>query len=247
MVLNYHNWSAVYDQTRQCNSMILAKIIEYIPINRNSKVLDFGCGTGNYLHGISQLSHAKYYGVDASSEMIDVAKHKKISAEFKIGNHKHLPFSDDFFDFVYVLDVLQHIPQNELHLFFIELSRVLKPGCPVLFLTVSHQQLKKRTWNEYFPSAAAIQISRFPDIPLICNLGKKCNLSCESTMTLEEVRNEIIPELFINHVSNKAYSIFQLLNDQEYQTGKKQLLKDFSDQKQWKYNHGETIVVFRKK
>lgn len=237
----------MYDKTRQCNSITLAKIMEYISSEKATKILDFGCGTGNYLEAISQLSHAQCYGVDASPEMLDVAKDKKMNVKLSRGNHKQVLFPNNFFDFIYVLDVLQHIPQNELHLLFSELSRVLQPGCPILFLTVSHQQLNKRTWNSYFPSAATIQKLRFPDISRICELGESQNLLCESTLLLEEVRYEIISKLFINHVCNKAYSIFHLLDEHEYQKGKEQLLEDYKIKKKWEYNHGETIIVLRKK
>lgn len=71
-------------------------------------------------------------------------------------------------------------------------------------------------------------------------------MSFDTLLSIEEVRLETIPELFVNHVCNKAYSIFHLLTEQEYQKGKKQLLADYSAKKEWEYRHGETIVVLRK-
>lgn len=226
--------------------MILAKIFEYISSENYKNVLDFGCGTGNYLEVISKLPHVQCYGVDASSEMLSVAQRKEMPVKLCVGNHKKMSFPDNYFDFIYVLDVLQHIPQNELHLLFSELYRVLKPGCPILFLTVSHEQLNERTWNSYFPSAATIQRSRFPDIKLICKLGAFQDLFLDTILSIEEVRYERIPELFVNHVYNKAYSVFHLLTEQEYKKGKKQLLADYSAKKEWEYKHGETILVLRK-
>lgn len=245
-MLDYHSWSLIYDKTRQYNPMILAKIFEYISSKNNKNILDFGCGTGNYLEAISQLPYVQCYGVDVSSEMLSVAKCKKMPVKLCIGNHQKISFPDNYFDFIYVLDVLQHIPQDELHLLFSELHRVLKPGCSILFLTVSHKQLNERTWNAYFPSAATIQRSRFPDIKLICKLGALQDLFFDASLSIEEVRRERIPELFVNHVCNKAYSVFHLLTEQEYQKGKKQLLADYSAKKEWEYKHGETILVFRK-
>lgn len=245
-MLDYHSWSSIYDKTRQCNSMILAKLFEYLSSENHLKVLDFGCGTGNYLEAIAQLPHVECYGVDASAEMLSVAKCKKIPVKLCIGNHKNVSFPDNYFDFIYVIDVLQHIPQNELHLLFSELHRVLKPGCPILLLTVSHTQLNQRTWNSYFPSAATIQKLRFPEIKLVCELGKYANLSCEALLSIEEVRHETIPESFVNHVCNKSYSVFHLLTEQEYEKGRKQLLADYSAKKEWDYRHGETIIVLRK-
>lgn len=245
-MIDYHNWSVMYDKTRQYDPMILAKIMEYIPIRENVKILDFGCGTGNYLKAVSQICPVQCFGVDVSSEMLSTAEQKKMAAKFSCGSHKHIPFSNDFFDFVYVLDVLQHIPLDELYMLFVELFRVMKPGSPVLFLTVSHQQLKKRTWNSYFPNAATIQISRFPDISQFCELGNTQKFSCETVLAIEEVRQEPISETFVNHVCNRAYSIFHLMDEQEYQKGKQRLLEDYKGKKVWNYNHGETILVFRK-
>lgn len=246
-MVDYRNWSSIYDKTRQYNSIVVSKIMEYIPQLSNSRILDFGCGTGNYLEVISQLTNAQCYGIDASKEMIAIAKQKEIRATFYIGNHRRLLFPDNYFDFIYILDVLQHIPKNDLDILFSELYRILKPNAPLLFLTVSHQQLKDRTWNTYFPTAANIQTKRFPDIGEICDLGEKYHLINESLLKLEETRYEKIPKLFVDHVCNKAFSIFHLLDEQEYKQGKKKLLEDFKNSKTWIYNHGETIIVLRKK
>lgn len=124
---------------------------------------------------------------------------------------------------------------------FSELYRVLKPGCPILLLTVSHDQLNQRTWNTYFPSAATIQRQRFPDIKLICKLAAFENLSCEALLFIEEVRHETIPELFVNHVCNKAYSVFHLLSEPEYQKGKEQLLMDYREKKNGNISTGKPL------
>lgn len=77
-MLDYHSWSLMYDKTRQCSPMILGKLYEYISSENHLNVLDFGCGTGNYLEAISQLPNVQCYGVDASSEMLCTAKTKKM-------------------------------------------------------------------------------------------------------------------------------------------------------------------------
>ena len=246
-MIDYQSWSNMYDKTRGCDIMIVTKIIEYISLLKNGKILDFGCGTGNYLEALSNLTDNQFYGIDASSDMIEIARKKKIKAHFNISTHKSLPFPDEFFDFIYIIDVLQHIPGHELKQLICEISRVLKPGGKILILTVSHQQLANRTWNSYFPSAAKIQITRFPSIDLIHELGKSQNLLLDYTLSLEEVRYEEIPELFINHVCNKAYSIFHLLDEVEYQKGREQIILDYQKKKNWQYNHGETIMVLHKK
>ena len=77
-MLDYHSWSSIYDKTRQCNPVILAKIFEYISSKNDINVLDFGCGTGNYLEAISHLPNVQCYGVDASTEMLNIAQCKEM-------------------------------------------------------------------------------------------------------------------------------------------------------------------------
>ncbi|MFH1820611.1 MAG: class I SAM-dependent methyltransferase [Candidatus Nealsonbacteria bacterium] len=99
------------------------------------KVLDLGCGNGRLLQIFRDID-IDYTGVDSSEELLNIAQKIYPNAKFKVGDALHLPFSTNYFDKVYSIAVLHHIPSEELRLEFLEgVKRVLRPG-GLIILTV---------------------------------------------------------------------------------------------------------------
>jgi len=71
-------------------------------------VLDIGCGTGDLYR---YLQYVTYMGIDQSSDMIERARFRNPSAEFKDQNIYELDVPT--FDTVVCLDVLHHLPDLE--------------------------------------------------------------------------------------------------------------------------------------
>lgn len=80
---------------------------------RHKRILDVGCGTGETLSFLGKLfPKAKLYGIDSSQKAINFSKsrgHKEIIK----ANAIKLPFKDNFFDAVLILDVLEHIKDDQ--------------------------------------------------------------------------------------------------------------------------------------
>ncbi len=87
------------------------------------RVLDLGCGRSAFL---GSLPNQEKFGVDASERAITTAQHNYPGIEFKVADVAHLPFTDNFFDFVYSLDVIEHV--KDFKPMLAEVKRVLKPG-----------------------------------------------------------------------------------------------------------------------
>lgn len=99
------------------------------------KVLDLGCGNGRYFPLFREKS-TDYFGTDNSEALIKIAKDKYPEGEFQVADALNLPFPDNYFDKIYSIAVLHHVPSEELRLDFLkEAKRVLKPGGS-LILTV---------------------------------------------------------------------------------------------------------------
>lgn len=114
-------------------------------VKPNEKILDIGCGSGR-LYKLFRGQEVKYFGVDFAEKLIKIAREKYLSSKelkkggvppvFLVANALRLPFEDNFFDKVFSIAVLYHIPSQEKRLLFLrEVRRVLKPGGE-LFLTV---------------------------------------------------------------------------------------------------------------
>ena len=91
-------------------------------------ILDFGCSDGVMTSFIATLfSHATVYGVDTSTEHIEVARMAYPEITFEVTGTT-LPFPDAHFDMIIGADTLHHIPVAQHAHTVAELMRVLKTG-----------------------------------------------------------------------------------------------------------------------
>jgi len=95
--------------------------------NSKGKLLDVGCGGGDFLEALSLYRpKCKLFGIDLSKKAIDFAKKKDIKAEFMVADAQKLPFKDKSFDIVVCFDLLEHVKKPEKVLS--EVNRVLRKG-----------------------------------------------------------------------------------------------------------------------
>lgn len=108
------------------------------------KVLDLGCGNGRFFE-LCQDKKADYTGVDPSEKLIAIAKKKYPDGNFLAADALRLPFADNYFDKIYSIAVLHHIPSKELRLQFLkEAKRVLKQQGLFIFTAWKFSQSKMR-------------------------------------------------------------------------------------------------------
>lgn len=77
-IQHYYQWqSKIYDLTRWSFLFGRKKIVEMLPGDRMAElnILEVGCGTGFNLQRMAQhFPHAKFTGVDVSSDMLSIAR-----------------------------------------------------------------------------------------------------------------------------------------------------------------------------
>jgi len=109
-------------------------VVEMANIEAGDKVLDVGCGTGDLTLAARKLAgeSGAAYGIDASPEMIDVArkKAKRLSSDTVFENAliEKLPYPDASFNVVISRLAIHHLPDDLKLRGFREIYRVLKPG-----------------------------------------------------------------------------------------------------------------------
>jgi malonyl-CoA O-methyltransferase len=94
------------------------------------KVLDAGCGNGRFAKNLKKLFPLlEIHAMDISEEMI-----RSVPAEVnsRIGALEAIPFKNEYFDFVYCIEALEHSVNHELALH--EMIRVLKKGGTLLII-----------------------------------------------------------------------------------------------------------------
>ena len=105
------------------------KIKNYL--SDNYKILDYGCGPGTFLMKLKNLTKSKLFGVDISSEFIEQSKNnfKKYNMEeieVMTVEPEKLPFENEKFDLILIIDVIHHLDDIKKNID--EIKRVLKKG-----------------------------------------------------------------------------------------------------------------------
>lgn len=96
---------------------------KYIDL-KNKKILDVGCGVGVYTERFSEEGK-EVYGIDIDPERIKSAQKLAPKANFLVAGAENLPFCDNFFDIVFLHEILEHVPDDKKAV--LESLRVLKP------------------------------------------------------------------------------------------------------------------------
>jgi ubiquinone/menaquinone biosynthesis C-methylase UbiE len=122
----YAEWAPWYDEPGnellEVEQPVVREILTSLPIG---VALDAACGTGRHAAYLASLGHA-VIGVDATPEMLAVAREKLPDAELHEADLRDLPLPDDSVDLIVCAIALSHVP--DLAPVFAEFVRVLHPN-----------------------------------------------------------------------------------------------------------------------
>ena len=133
------------------------ELVRLCCIDRDSIVLEVGCGVGITSCYLAKEVGCKVVAIDISSEMLRRAKErirrKGVMGRIELvaADAQELPFMDDFFDAVICESVLAFIVEK--HRAINEFKRVLKPGGYVGFNEVTWIEDPPRELVEYLSTA----------------------------------------------------------------------------------------------
>jgi ubiquinone/menaquinone biosynthesis C-methylase UbiE len=215
---DFSRLAAAYDVVRpvDANWWAVYGVVEQLVDLRGRRVLDVGCGTGRLSVALAERAGAKVWGVDASPEMLAIARAKAPrGVAFKEARAESLPFKDAWFERV-VLWLVVHLVERSAA--FAEARRVLSAGGRIAVVSFDPSHFDAYWLNEYLPSLEQIDRARFPTGDELVS-----ELSTAGFVDLEVARVDQRAELSrddaLLRLRERHISTLQLIEPDEYERG----------------------------
>lgn len=122
---NWHRFKFLFVQSR---------------LEQPKRHLDIGCGPGTF---IGHFRKSPAVGLDISHRQISYAqkKYEADDAQFKTMTPGQLPFPDHSFDLITMIEVVEHLTEEDVDVLFAECARVLEPGGRLLVTTPNYRSM----------------------------------------------------------------------------------------------------------
>lgn len=168
----------------------------------SSKVLDIGCGDGDLFNF---LITPNYYAIDGNEGNIKDLLKKGIKAKKIDLNKEELPFKDEKFDFIFLLDVLEHVA-NSTKLLQESRNRLKNNGNLIITLPNDYHLLNKIRFffNKPLtedPFASYGHLHYFP-IKIGEDFLRSNKLTIKKKIILSPIKPKIIPSFIKNLLSS---------------------------------------------
>ena len=144
----------------------VARAVALADFCTQGKLLDIACGRGEFV-ALAAYAGMEAFGVDYSEDALAFAERVKRAhetrlpaggrIELKQGDATALPFGDDTFDRVTMLDIIEHLTPAQLAIMLGEVRRVLKPDG----VAVIHTLPNRWVYDVTFPLLHRVS-RRFP-------------------------------------------------------------------------------------
>jgi SAM-dependent methyltransferase len=197
------NWWEVYE------------LVEREADLRGRRVLDVGCGTGRLSAALVERARARVWGVDASPEMLAVAKEKRDGVAFKQARAESLPFRDGWFERA-VLWLVLHLVDRPTAL--AEARRVLGDDGRVAVVSFDESQFDDYWLSRYLPSLERVDRARFPTREDLVAELQTAGFDGVETFRLDQ-RATLSREDALLRMRERHISTFDLIEEAEVEAG----------------------------
>jgi 2-polyprenyl-3-methyl-5-hydroxy-6-metoxy-1,4-benzoquinol methylase len=123
---DYHAWSRD----------TLSRVSDWLPQDRQTPILDLGCGSGPFLHLLDSLGYTQINGVDIKPAQVQQARHEVPRAQIILGDLREvLAASPARFGLITGFDVIEHFPKEVVLPLLTQVAQALRPGGRVILQT----------------------------------------------------------------------------------------------------------------
>jgi len=237
--IDYDKVSKVYDNVRVGDPEMVHQILQGVDLDRDSIVLDIGCGTGNNTLLFTEATHAKVIGLDISYGMLEKAYEKSKLVPLVQASADSLPFIGETFHLAFMTEVIHHLPDPQSSIK--DIYRVLEVGGKLCIVTQSHRQIDGRMTSRFFPASAKIDKDRYPDIDVIEEFLLFAEFNSVNPKEYQ-FRPTQLGEDYLQTVENRGYSMLHKIGREDYERGLQALEVAFTNGEKLTYSAGYTFV-----
>ncbi|MDY7036041.1 MAG: methyltransferase domain-containing protein [Thermodesulfobacteriota bacterium] len=221
-LVDYNILASEYAKHRQVHPEVLRRLLDKSGIDISSRVLEVGCGKGNYIVAVKRSIDCHCWGIDPSEQMLAAARESSLmDIGFKIGSADILDFSAEYFDLVFSVDVIHHMDQHEA--FYHEAYRVLRTGGKICTVTDSEDIIRHRQpLAVYFPETVEVDLNRYPPLRELREIINQVGFNdvsqdeVEFTYALDNI------QLY----QDKAFSCLHLISEESFLRGIEHMQRD---------------------
>jgi len=212
--IDYNQLAEGYARFRRVHPQVFGELASAVHELQAARILEIGCGTGNYTHALQDAAGCRAWGLDPSAEMLKRAASHGGAAHFLMARAEELPLQNEYYDLLFSVDVIHHISDRPAY--YKEAFRVLKPGGRVCTVTDSEAIIRGREpLALYFPETIEVEMRRYPPIPLLSDTMRSSGF-----VELNEKVVETVSQLTdIQAFREKAFSSLHLIPTQAYNRG----------------------------
>lgn len=218
--VDYDGKATEYAEHRRANVDVLRRLLGNGAVERRSKVLEIGCGTGNYIVAMHRSVKCSCYAVDRSRDMLSIAAQRSSLIHFVQATAESLPFESEGFDLAYFVDVLHHVADVSAAVH--EAFRVVRPGGRVCTTTDDEETIRQRLHSQYFPEGMQIELNRYPslaDVKAVLDSVGFSDVTSERVATPYHVTSS-------KPYRDKAFSELHLISQEAHERGLTRLERD---------------------
>ncbi len=212
MKVDYDKIAKPYAHFRRGDPAVLEQLLAHL--RSSSRVLEVGCGSGNYISTISEIIGCECHGIEPSEAMLAEAQKKDSAIVWRKGNAESLSYPADTFTFIFCVDVIHHVAN--VPLFVAEGFRTLSRGGRVCIVTESESDIRGRQpLSLYFPDTIELELDRYPRIDYLKRLLREAAFSAVAEKTTEFPYKLESADSY----RQKAFSCLNLISDKAHIRG----------------------------
>lgn len=111
------------------------EIIPLLPSNRDSRILDIGCGFGSLVYYLKAKGYTNIIGIDVSEGQVKVAHQLGLKEVIQGDLITYLKENPNSFDVILGIDIIEHFGKNELVDLLALIHQALKANGTAIFRT----------------------------------------------------------------------------------------------------------------